>query len=293
MSEKKIISLKILLIEDNPGDARLINEILKESKKIQFNIKNVKSLSEGIQSLLKDNYDILLLDLSLPDSKGIKTFDRIKEAAPQIPILVLTGLDDEEIALKVIGKGAQDYIIKDNIDFNLLFKAVLYAIERFRLLNELEKARRFEEQQKEIRSLMKLSKPPDTAVTAQILSLKPLAESKNVFFEKIVKDYCELLDNSIEQKVLRIEYDIKERLNLIAEKLGELNAGPRDVISLHTKAVELKIKGTVQSKAFAYIEEGRILLIELMGYLLSFYRNYYFGFRSILKNEENIGKKID
>jgi len=122
--------IKVLLIEDNPGDARLIQELLSESKGASFEIKVAERLSDGLEALLEKQFDIVLLDLALPDSSGLDTLAKAHSKARQVSIIVLTGLNDEELAVEAVRKGAQDYMVKGQIDENSLSRAIRYAIER-------------------------------------------------------------------------------------------------------------------------------------------------------------------
>ncbi|MBX6771274.1 MAG: hybrid sensor histidine kinase/response regulator [Chloroflexi bacterium] len=122
----------ILLVEDNPGDARLIREMIREVQDASFLLERVERLTEGIARLGGGDISAVLLDLSLPDSQGLESFRRLHAHAPDVPILVLTGLDDEELGLQAIREGAQDYLIKGRVDGHLLIRALRYAIERKR-----------------------------------------------------------------------------------------------------------------------------------------------------------------
>ncbi|HKK44072.1 MAG TPA: PAS domain S-box protein [Balneolaceae bacterium] len=136
-----IKDIKILLIEDNPGDGRLIQEYLKDPAiTFQANIDIEKNLEKGIHQLRRRQYDIILLDLSLPDSSGLVTLEKVRNVAGPIPIVVLTGLDDEEIGFEAVHKGAQDFLTKKEINVTVLSRAVLYAIERSQLLQKLKKS---------------------------------------------------------------------------------------------------------------------------------------------------------
>ncbi|MGO9388005.1 MAG: response regulator [Methanobacterium sp.] len=122
-------SIKILIIEDNPGDARLIQEMLKEVKDIDFEIIRVLRLDEALKYNLTNNFDVILLDLCLPDSEGIDTFNIMKYNAPDIPIIVLTGLEDEIFAVSAVGKGAKEYLIKGEVDCKSLLKSIRRSIK--------------------------------------------------------------------------------------------------------------------------------------------------------------------
>ena len=136
--------IKVLLIEDNPADAHLIRLLLANDKTRsaglppEFEVLHVNRLEAGVAYMGQMSLDIVLLDLSLPDSHGTDTFEKAKEMAPQTPIVVLSGLDDENIAVKAMQLGAQDYLVKGNIESDVLERAIRYAIERQNLLTEVQ-----------------------------------------------------------------------------------------------------------------------------------------------------------
>ncbi|MCK5707354.1 MAG: response regulator [Candidatus Aureabacteria bacterium] len=134
--------IQILLVEDSNLDARILRKLLTDAKNIEVNITHVISLKEAIEILKNNNFDIVLLDFVLPDASGIEAFIWLYAQSPEIPIIVLTGLDDEQLAVKAIRKGAQDYLVKGSVDSNHLVHSIQYSIERHRLeiaLKESEK----------------------------------------------------------------------------------------------------------------------------------------------------------
>ncbi len=133
--------IRALLIEDNPGDARLIGEMLAEAKDVQFDLECVKQLAEGFEYLAAKGTDVILLDLSLPDSWGLDTFIKLQARAAEVPIIVLTGTKDETVAVKAVYEGAQDYLVKGQVNSSLLVRAARYAIERKRAEDQLRKYR--------------------------------------------------------------------------------------------------------------------------------------------------------
>jgi len=130
--------IKVLLVEDNPGDARLLEEDLREVPGQEFELTHVERLEEASERLREEEYDVVLLDLSLPDSSGLDTVKRTFNEAPTMPIVVLTGLDDESLGLSAVREGAQDYLVKGQTQGRLLVRAIHYALERERLLEERE-----------------------------------------------------------------------------------------------------------------------------------------------------------
>jgi PAS domain S-box-containing protein len=125
--DKKV---KILLFEDNPGDAGLIEEMLEEFADFQYEFKTVQTLDEGLSLLKKIRFDIILSDLGLPDSYGVDTFLEIHARNSRIPIIILTGMNDEKIGVEAVKKGAQDYLVKGQVDGRLLRRSIQYSIER-------------------------------------------------------------------------------------------------------------------------------------------------------------------
>lgn len=122
--------IKILIVEDNPAFVRLTRELLKEQTEEKFEFITADSLAAALKKLQKQKTEVILLDLGLPDSVGVDTFRAINAVAFNIPILILTGIEDEHTALMMIAEGAQDYFVKGTYDGRMLGRAILYAIER-------------------------------------------------------------------------------------------------------------------------------------------------------------------
>jgi len=125
-------NVRVLLVEDNPGDARLIQEFLSDTKMTSFQVEVVERLSDSLEALSGRRFDVVLLDLSLPDSSGLETLAKVLSSTQKVAIIVLTGLSDEGLALEAMRKGAQDYLVKGHVDEHLLSRAIRYAIERKR-----------------------------------------------------------------------------------------------------------------------------------------------------------------
>ncbi len=122
--------LSVLLIEDSPEEAELIELMLGQSRRDEVRVEHVTRLSDGLARLAAGPVDVVLLDFSLPDSKGMVSFQRARAVAPHVPIVILTNLDDEETALSAVREGAQDYLVKRQVDNELLLRSIRYAIER-------------------------------------------------------------------------------------------------------------------------------------------------------------------
>lgn len=132
--------ITILHIEDNPADAALIREILADAKEFSGTVRHAGLLSLGMEIMAAEAVDVILLDLDLPDSSGESTFQAVKERARDTPVILMTGLNDEQAAINAVREGAQDYLLKSQMDANLLVRSIRYAIEREKLSAELRQA---------------------------------------------------------------------------------------------------------------------------------------------------------
>ncbi|KHK04401.1 GGDEF domain-containing protein [Desulfovibrio sp. TomC] len=131
------MTLRILLIEDDYGDAELVRAYLEDDADHAFILEHVSLLEHGVKVLEDNGADVALLDLNLPDSTGLTTFTTLRLQFPDIPIIVLSGLDDKEISTMAVREGAQDFIVKGSFDGRILFRAILHAIERHQIYREL------------------------------------------------------------------------------------------------------------------------------------------------------------
>ena len=123
-------TIRVLVIEDSITDAELISIYLEDVSTADYQVDTTDTLQRGLNAIRNTRFDVILVDLSLPDSFGIDTCRRVFEAAPDIAIIVLTGLDDEEKPLDAMKAGAQDYLVKGQIDGSVLSRAIRYSIER-------------------------------------------------------------------------------------------------------------------------------------------------------------------
>jgi diguanylate cyclase (GGDEF)-like protein len=129
--------IRVLLVEDNAGDADLLQEVLAEAHTAAFDVVRVEQLAQALSCLHQEHFDVVLLDLSLPDSQGLETFLRLHEGEPNVPILVVTGFQNDQLPTQAIRQGAQDYLVKGKVNGEALARSITYAIERQRLLEEV------------------------------------------------------------------------------------------------------------------------------------------------------------
>ena len=134
-------NIKVLLVEDNEEHAQLLRQLLLESNDPVFEVERYAALRPALDALEMPGFNLVLLDLSLPDSEGLNTFQRMQNRVPDLPVVVLSGMDDEVLALETMQKGAQDYLVKGKGDERILVRSLRYAIERKKTQYELKRAR--------------------------------------------------------------------------------------------------------------------------------------------------------
>lgn len=122
--------LKILLIEDSATDAALLEAQLKEVVELEFETHHAKELAQGLKNIDQEKYDAVILDLGLPDSYGVPTYERVREQSPQLPIIIVSGNDDRELMNEALHRGADNYLLKESFDGNRIAVAILSAIRR-------------------------------------------------------------------------------------------------------------------------------------------------------------------
>jgi DNA-binding NarL/FixJ family response regulator len=273
--------IQILLIEDNPGDVRLIREMLSEVSGIVFTVLHADLLQRGVELLQSQPFDILLLDLSLPDSRGIDTLSQVLELSVGVPVIIVATDDDESLAARAVAAGAQDYLIKGQFNAAILSRAVRYALERHSLLVRLHTVQR----EAELSSLEQLSQRGPVSVTAQMYGAATLREALPDIFQRLVERYEQVIDQAVEQKFYKVNYALSDKVRAIADQLGFLRAGPRDVVEIHGVALKRRMAASRSTRSQVYIDEGRMLALELMGDLVSFYRNYAIGLNRALSSD--------
>jgi len=199
-------SLKLLMIEDNPGDARLIQEMLSEADGAPFDFEHVDGLSKGLGCLAAGYFDVLLLDLGLPDSQGLDTFNKLHAQSPQVPVVILTGLDDASLAYKAVRNGAQDYLVKSQMNSNLLIRSMYYAMERKRAESNITQLNRDLETVRNVDKLIVIEKERDSLLkkTCDTLIHTRGYDTAIIGFLDNENNFTTVVGSGLEDKVLSI-----------------------------------------------------------------------------------------
>jgi CheY-like chemotaxis protein len=269
-------SISVLLVEDNPTDYALLQRALSGAPRRPAELTHAGTLAEAIARLGETRFDLVLLDLGLPDSQGVETFAQLHAHAPNLPVLVLTSSEDEEeIGRAAVAQGAQDYLSKAEVQPPWLVRSIRYALERARLQRELREARQRDRRDREIAGVERLSRDPGTSITAGIYSAGALRETVSPGFDAAVAEYTKVLQLALDHRTHKETNGCSGALRELGDQLGFLRAGPRDVIEIHTTALRPLVAAAPTVRANAYVEESRLTVLELMGNLVGYYRTFY------------------
>jgi len=261
---------KVLVVEDNSSDFEMLQRSLRRTR--LFDLTWVKSADEGLVELNDKPYDVVLLDLTLPDSAGLDSVIAFTDLE-STPVVVLSGIDDESTALESVQRGAHDYVVKGKFDTTLMSRTLRYAIERFKLVEELRQTQEQVHREQELRRLEADASATSGGVMLNSDEIYPLKARQAVFFAQTVAEYSDVIDKALEMRNYKVDYNVTVKLRLIADALGRNSASPRDVVDVHTTALNAKNASMSANHSALCNEEARYLLTGLLGHLCLFYQS--------------------
>lgn len=237
--------MRLLLAEDNPADARMVREMLREASPDEFQLEHVGRLDDALERLHRERFDEMLLDLGLPDSQGIQTLTHAQRANEALPIVVLTGFNDQRFAEEVVRAGAQDYLVKGQFGSDMLIRTIRYAVERKRAAAELanshaeirrlnvELERRVAERTAELQAANHELESFSYSVSHDLRA--PL-RSIDGFSRMVLRDCAERLDEAGREKLQRVR-QASQRMGELIDDLLQLSRTSR--ADLRRMAVDL------------------------------------------------------
>ncbi|MCQ8782962.1 response regulator [Mangrovibrevibacter kandeliae] len=256
----------LLLVEDNPADSDIVREMLESvDQDVRYEFHHVVRIEEAKALLEERRVDVVLLDLRLPDASGTEGVKAILEVSQDIPIVVLTGLDDERAGIRCIDAGAQDFLAKDELRPALLRRTIGYAIARLRETQLRETQALLEE----YRSLS--SAGTRTGITASLAGVGSLRDRDPTSYQELHRHYFDLLRRYVDQLSYKKEKP-KDLMDFIATRIGDVGGGARDLLDIHVSSLEEAVQGAPLEHGRALVIEGRLLAVEMMGLLVEYYR---------------------
>lgn len=257
--------LNVLVVDDEPVSRQMVRRLLADAG-IEAEIEEADSAAETVKILSDKRYDVALLDYRLPDGtaisilRGLRKFGRL-----HTPIIVMTAHAHKEAASESVQEGAQDYLPKENMTSDNLERAIRYSMQRHQLFHELMWSREKERREKELRLLQNAVTESGAAPSA----VRNLPET----FDRFVRAYEKMLVKALDEAAYRSNQQVPDLTRNMAHDLGDLRAGPKDVIDIHTTALKRVLDKSFKQRELAVTEEARILLVQLMGFLVLHYRN--------------------
>lgn len=281
-------AFKVLLVEDNNKFTDLVRDALAcEGTPQEYDIVVVSRMDKALDVADDGGFDLILLGISVPNADSIEDMKSLCIRSQGTPIVVLTGENDTAFASQAIQSGTRDCLCGNEVSAPLLRRVAGYAIERNRIQRRLDELRTKTEREEEISKLATLCGPSNLTTTLKSLSSAPLVDARPKEFSAEIKNYGTLLDRLLSASDEDEKNVIKEDLHGLADRLGALNAGPRDLVEIHKAALSQRLQGPFITDSSASIEEGRLLLLQLMGHLVSYYRRLSWGRRFATKESGN------
>jgi signal transduction histidine kinase len=239
--------LQVLLVEDNLGDVRLLREMFSKEMPDSFQLTHLLRMHDAETHLAKGGVDIVLLDMGLPDEHGLDTVRRARSAAPDVPIIVLTGLDDEALAAQAMKEGAQDYLIKGQIENRALPRALRHAIERQRMQAEAEQLQVDQLQLKD-EFLSHVSHELRSPLTSIYSFVTIIADGLAGATNGQQDEYLKIILKNVQQ----LQSMIEDLLNVIQAKAGRLNVDPQPISTSEAVAYSVDtLRGAAEAKSIA------------------------------------------
>lgn len=255
----------LLLVEDHEGDAGLVHEMLDGDPTTAYEIIHVTKLSDALPKMATTAIDVVVLDLRLPDVSGLEAVRLVRQASKQTPIVVLTGVDDEKLALACIDAGAQDYLSKGDVRPQTLKRAIGYSVTRLRERQVKELSEALEQ----YRSLS--TSTQTTTVTGALAGTGSVRHRSVETFESLVADYYSLLRPYLEREAERVTVS-REVMEGLVTMLGDAGGGPRDLLDVHVAALDRALAHADDPHVRTIVFEARLLALEMMGALVDYYR---------------------
>lgn len=282
--------IEILLVDDDADIGDLVERMVIAGDDYErdqaYAITRASSLAEALEQAEDRVFDLVILDLVLPDSTDLSTVLRMLDSVPRSPVVVLTGSRDEGFGVEALRAGAHDYILKTDLTREVLWRTIRHTLTRHR--SYLSRVEVLEERRRLDVELSDLATADGASVTAESLGVIPLRERSFMTFDTLADRYRDLLEVNLRGRQFTTEVGGAEAgLRDLARDLGFLRAGPRDVIEIHVAATEAAISNQARGRRLVLLETARLQVLELMGDLVSYYRSQSLGGRATAADSDS------
>jgi len=264
--------VSVLVVEDDPGAVALTADALRDDPVTSFLVDRVDRLSSAVDWLRRRTPAVVLLDLNLPDSRGLDTLVVLRTHAPRTPFVVLTA-DDSASGVRAMQAGAQDFLPKDRFDAELLRRSLRYAVERQSLLNEIEGRRTQQLRADELGALGAFS-AGSGPVVSHFFGTRALRLASKEVFASLVRRYGEALALIGDDPHVDVPEAAKALIADVGKRLGVLNAGPHDALEVHAFATEVREHLVPEDTLDAFRRSSGRALVHLLSDLAAHYRHY-------------------
>jgi FixJ family two-component response regulator len=259
----------ILVVDDDPDVAQALEDTLR----LEFEVVTVTAPRSALSALDDPRVAVLLADQRMPDMDGVELLTEARRLRPDVVGILITAYADVGTAIQAINEARTFGYLAKPWDADELLSFLRRAVDAHRVLRHDRRA----QHERELRILDQFSRAAPAPVTGHRFGAAPLREGLPDLFDELCRQYADLVEHAFEQRVYKVEHPISDALHGLADRLGGLRAGPRDVVDLHTVVMRRRLTGASADQADAYAEEGRLLILELMGHLVSYYRGYSLG----------------
>jgi FixJ family two-component response regulator len=259
----------VLIVDDDPDVASALAETLRP----ELESVVVTSPRAALAMLDRREVAVLVSDQRMPEMSGVALLTEARRRHPDVVGVLLTAHTDARTAVQAINEArAFGYLVKP-WENDAILAFLRRAVDAHRSLRRDARA----QQERELRILDQLSRSAPAPITAERFGALPLREALPDVFDDLLGRYTELVDLAIEQRAYKVDHPVSDGLRRLADRLGALKAGPRDVIELHTLGMRRLLASATVAHTDDQAEEGRLLVLELMGHLVSYYRGFSLG----------------
>lgn len=263
--------IRLLVVEDEPSEAALMLDHLSAANGL-FTPTVAESLESAVQLCDTQPFDVVLLDLSLPDSQGLDTFRRFRRRQPALPIVIVTGAEQERTALAAIRDGAKDFLYKSRLTPEILMRSLRFALERGIAEGAAEHAAVEQLRRRNEQLLQRLATSGQGSAVGRALGSRSLRELSSAVFDGMVVRFRQVMELELDEMVFGTSHDSAARLKALAGELADVLAGPRDVVDVYDAALMASPDDITAARRQALEDVARTVAFELMGYLVSAYR---------------------